>query len=143
MSDDHFYVTLLSNSSQDLYSDNTIAAFTVELARPLNLGPNVNWEVGLCEFTCPSVADDGEGVSMIYCDLISPQYVGGSLVRCLRTYTYQPIEFTNVYYLPVVRQKITNIRIEILTQGGERVAFPSGETPSTLVLHFRRVPVVW
>ena len=32
---DQFYMTLLSNASQDHYPDNTIGAFTVELARPI------------------------------------------------------------------------------------------------------------
>ena len=37
------------------------------------------------------------------------------------------------------KTNVTNIRIEILTQGGERAAFWIGETPSRLVLHFRRI----
>ena len=36
----HFYVTLFSNASQSLYPNNTISAFTVELPRPIELGPN-------------------------------------------------------------------------------------------------------
>jgi len=99
---DQFYVTQLSNASQDLYPDNTIGAFTVELARPIHLGPKSNWEVGLCEFTCPDVI--GKGIGLIYCDLIFPQFVGSSLVRCLRTYIYPSPErqrgrFENVYYV--------------------------------------------
>jgi len=41
-----FYVTLLSNTSKNLYLENTIAAFTTELARPVELGSSDNWEVG-------------------------------------------------------------------------------------------------
>ena len=70
MPPDQFYVTLLSNASQDLYPDNTIGAFTVELARPIHLGPNANWEVGLCEFTFPGAI--GKGIGLFYTDLISP-----------------------------------------------------------------------
>jgi len=40
-----FYVTLLFNTSKNLYPDNTIAAFTAELARPVELGSSNNWEV--------------------------------------------------------------------------------------------------
>jgi len=46
----HFYVTLFSNTSKTLYPDNTIAAFTAELAQPIELGYSDNWEVGICEF---------------------------------------------------------------------------------------------
>ena len=122
----HFYVTLFSNASQDLYPDNTIGAFTVELARPIRLGQNGNWEVGLCEFSCPpgQVRAIGESIGLIYCELIYPQFVGSSLVRCLRTYVYPSLDcqhkFEKVYYLPVEKQKITNIRIKILTLKGKR-----------------------
>jgi hypothetical protein len=139
---DQFYVTLLSNASQKLYPENTIGAFTVELARPIDLRPVGHWEVGLCEFTYPAGGAAGDNIGLIYCDLISPQFVGSSLVRCLRTYIYPSLtgqhEFENVYYLPVERWRINNIRIEILTPEGSKVVFKSGETPSKLVLHFRR-----
>jgi len=98
----------------------------------------------LCEFTCPGAI--GKGIGLIYCDVISPQFVGSSLVRCLRTYVYPSPErqrrFENVYYVPAEKQ-ITNISIEILTLEGERVMFEGSETPSRLVLHFRKVPLVW
>ena len=111
---ENFYVTVFSNASQDLYPDNTIGAFTVELVRPIHLGRNTNWEVRLCEFTCPDAI--AKGIGLIYCDLISPQFVGSSLVRCLRTYVYPSPErqwgrFENVYYVPAEKQKITNIGI--------------------------------
>ena len=85
---------------------------------------------------------------MIYCDLISPQFVGSSLVRCLQTYVYPLAErqrgrLENVYYVPAEKQKITNIRVEFLTLEGERVKFEESETPSRLVLHFRKVPRGW
>jgi hypothetical protein len=46
MNCDHFYVTLFSNASQKMYPSNKIAAFTINLARPIELGTNVKWEVG-------------------------------------------------------------------------------------------------
>ena len=143
---DQSYVTLFSNASQDLYPENTIGAFTFELAQPIHLGPNTNWEVGLCEFTCPDAI--GKGTGLISCDLISPQCVGSSLGRCLRTYVYPSPErqrgrFENVYYVPAEKQKITNISVEILTLEGEQVKFENSETPSRLVLHFRKIPLAW
>ena len=77
-----------------------------------------------------------------------PQFVGSSLVRCLRTYVYPSPErqqgrFENVYYVRAEKQKIKNITIEILTLEGERVKFEDSETPSRLVLHFRKVPLTW
>ena len=37
-----FYVTFFSNASQDLYPDNTVAAFTIHLAKPIDLGSAEN-----------------------------------------------------------------------------------------------------
>ena len=89
----HFYVTLLCDSSQTLYSANTISAFTARLAQPIDLGSMDKWEVGLCEFTChPNEVGTFAGRDVIsakfaflYCDLIVPQFVGSQYVPCLRT----------------------------------------------------------
>jgi hypothetical protein len=39
----YFYVTLLSNALQKLYSSNTLSSFTVHLAQPLDLGSTDRW----------------------------------------------------------------------------------------------------
>ena len=49
----HFHVTLFRNASQKLLPDNTINAFTSELAQVIDLGPDDRWEVGICEISCP------------------------------------------------------------------------------------------
>ena len=73
-----------------------------------------------------------ESIGLIYFDLISPQFVCSSLIRCLRTYVYPSLEyqhkFENVYYLPVEKQKITNIGIEVLTRVGGASESLSGVT---------------
>ena len=149
--DGAFYVTLFSNASQDLYPDNTIAAFTSKLAHPIELGSG--WEVGLCELSSPPSENNiyfetneilpvGKGYGFIYCDIIAPQLVGDSFVRCLRTYPLSSKQseqiFQSVYYVPIQRNTIHTIRIEALTQRGNRVPFRKGFTPLRLVLHFRR-----
>jgi hypothetical protein len=115
---DQFYVTLLSNASEKLYPENAIGAFTVELARLMYLAPDTNWEVGLCEFkgsasyvgTVQNLTVVGDQIGFIYCDLISSQFVGDSLIRFLKTYVYPSIacqfEFKNVYYFPVEKRRI-------------------------------------
>ena len=76
------YVTLLGNSSMNVYPDNTIGAFTVHLAHEIDLGTD-RWEVAICEFLCPppSVGNIkphvvvGDTKALIYCDLITAQFV--------------------------------------------------------------------
>jgi len=145
-----FYVTLFSNASQSLYPNYTIGAFTVELSRPIKLGPNDKWEVGLCIIsylpnrvgTLQSVSIVGETTVLVYTDLISPQYVRKKLVRCLRTFIYPTLRgehIYNIYYLPVEKQTVKNRRIEILKITGNRFEFNSSKPPANVVLHFRRV----
>ena len=64
-------------------------------------------------------------------------------VRVLRTYispsTYCNHNFENVYYVPVEKQRIPNIRTEIRDLAGNRVSFKASKTPTKFVLHFRRI----
>ncbi|KAJ8048960.1 hypothetical protein HOLleu_01484 [Holothuria leucospilota] len=46
-----FYVTLPSNSSPDVYPQNTLTNYRVKLAQPITL--EGDWEVGLAEFIYP------------------------------------------------------------------------------------------
>jgi hypothetical protein len=147
----HLYVTLFSNACQDLYPANTISAFRVELAKPIVLNPSCAWEVGLCEFSVvppptgtikPNVVV-GDVTAIIYCNIISPQFVGGNLVRCLRT-VMQPSQtctfnFKTVYYMPDEKKTFTNIWIKILSLNGTRVKYKDSDIPKKLVLHFRRL----
>jgi len=147
----HFYVPLLSNTSKNLYPGNTIAAFTSELERAEELGYSENWEVGVCEFSYPpnSVGTFkqrtvvGDTTGLLYCHLISPQYLGRALVRCMRTFTYPSLSvqhvFDNVYNPPVGKRTFRTIRLEILQLTGKQFEFKSTTMPSNVVLHFRRV----
>ena len=111
--------------------------------------------MGLCEFTYPpnSVGTFnptllvGDTTGLIYCDLISPQYVGKFLVRCLRTFIYPDFYaqhiYDNVYYMPDEKRTFKNIRIEILQLSGKPVPFKSSKTPSMVVLHFKHVSKRW
>jgi len=61
----HFYITLFSNASRDIYERNKHADFTVKL------GSTSNWEVGLFEISCSSPQHMGEDITaLIYCKQI-------------------------------------------------------------------------
>jgi len=49
----HFYVTLFSSDSRDIYEQNTHADFTVKLAQPVYLGSISNWKWGCVKFRVP------------------------------------------------------------------------------------------
>jgi len=48
----HFYVTLFSKDSRDIYEQNAHADFTVKLAQPVDLSSTSSCEVGTCENSC-------------------------------------------------------------------------------------------
>ena len=149
---DQLYLTLFSNGAQSVYPNNTLAAFTIPLAQQIDLGSNDVWEVGIAEFTYPPILEGtythgvtviGDDNILIYCDLISPQFVSCNLVRCLRTFicpsAYCQHVFTNIYYVPVEKRQFRDIRIELLTLKGKRFALKNSDKPVKVVLHFRRV----
>jgi len=121
------------------------------VSQPIELGPIDNWEVGLYEISYPpnsvdtlkSVVVVGDITAVVDCDVISPQYVGKSLVRCLRPFVYPTMYgehvYNYIYYLPVEKHTIKNIRIEILQLTDKIVEFKCSKNPTKIVLHFRRV----
>ena len=142
------------------YPANTISSFTVQLAHEIDLVGD-SWELALCEFSCPPPKVDSQKPhavfydtnALIYCDLIAPQFVSHSKVRCLRTFipptafcneVVQPTAFCNevfenLYYVPVEKRSFRDITILIIDTAGNPIAFPDSKTPAKVVLHFRRV----
>ena len=122
-----FYITLFSNASREVNENNTHADFIMKLSRTNNLGTSPNWEVGVCEVLCSSPSTSSlitVGVTpcadqaMKYCNHISPQFVGDSNVRCMRTFpttSCRHYEFRNVQYVLVEQRQFQSIRIECLT----------------------------
>jgi hypothetical protein len=147
-SSNSFYVTLFSNSSQEMYENNTHADFTVKLSRPVDLGTSPNWEVGVCEVSCSSPLPESLNTvdvspcavyAMIYCNLISPQCVGHSTVRCMRTFPTTSCryhEFRNIHYVLVEQWQVQSIRVQFLTLEGLHVPFEDSTTRTNVVLHF-------
>jgi len=149
----HFYTTLYSNASQKLYPDNTQASFTCHLVQPINLGSASDWEVGLSEvsyFPPKRVMNRGAVVDyisttngLIYCDLITPQFVGENIVRVIRPIIIWPATgihlYQNIYYFPVEKSEFQDIRIEIRKLNGEPPEFQQTDVPVKVVLHFRRI----
>jgi len=146
-SSNSFYVTLFSNASQEIYENNTHAEFTVKLSRHFDLGTSPNWEVGVCEVSCSSPQSlntidvtPSADHSMIYCNLISPQFIGGSTVRCMRTFpttSCRHYEFRNVQYVPVKQRQLQSIRIEFHTLERLHIPYEDSITPTKVVLNFR------
>jgi hypothetical protein len=80
---------------------------------------------------------------MMNCDLITPQFIGVTQARVIRTFTTPTWNgkyyFHNICYVPVEKRTFQDIRIEILDLQGRRIPFKTSEVPMKVVFHFRRV----
>jgi hypothetical protein len=132
-----------------MYPSNTIAALRVHLPQLIEFGMDEKWEVSVSEITWsprnvgtfkPSVIVC-DVISMMYCDLITPQFVGVALARVIRIFTPPTMDgkyyFDNVYYVPVEKRTFQDICIEVLDLQGKRVQFKALEVPMQVVLRFR------
>jgi len=119
-SSNQFYVTLFSNSSNEIYKDNTLAAFTIKLAQPIELNYAENWEVGICEVSCPPpivgtglpLTTVGNSHVLVYCNVISPQFVGSDMVRCLRTFIFPIAKMYSTRFITCLSNSGTFMRLE-------------------------------
>jgi len=109
------------NSSQKTYPANTLANFTIQLAQPIDLGLQTIGRWGNANLAILHLIPTqkqpyelaGETNALIYCDLITQQFVGSDYVRCLRTFIhptkYCDHAFQNVYYIPVEKRTFYDI----------------------------------
>jgi hypothetical protein len=71
--------------------------------------------------------------ALIYCDLISPQFLDSQHIRDLRTFiqpsTYCKHTFDNIYYVPVEKRRIQDIEIKILRLEGTPVKITVSDVP--------------
>jgi len=142
MTQNNLYVTLFSNASRDIYEQNTHADFKVKLAQIMDLGSTSNWEVGISEISCSTFHEVANHV-IIYCNLISPLFVGDSTFRCMRTFhlyisATRQHEFRNIKYVPEEQRGFQDIRIELLTTGCLHISFEDSTIPTEVVLDFRK-----
>jgi len=145
-----FYVTLFSNSSSKMYKVNTLSAFTIKLAQPVGLNYAEWWKVGIFEVTYPPpivcnglpLTTLGNTHVLVYCNVISPQFVGNDIVRCLSTFIFPSTNCENIFekinYVPVEQQNFQEIRIEFIQKEVKRVPFKASNITTKVVLHFRK-----
>jgi len=123
----NFCVILLSNASREIYDLNTHADLTVKLVQRIDLGSTSMWEVGVCENSNP-LSPERENPVLLYCNLISSQFLGDSAVRCIRTFRlYRNAmcqhEFQKVQNVPVEQRRFQDIRMEFLKTEGLHIPF--------------------
>ena len=89
------------------------------------------------------VALDTVHVIYVYCDLVEPRIVGDTLAPLLsvvpakgRSGEYVSLRYEKPQYHPVLRNNISDVRISLRDDQGNRIRFRKGK--SIVGLHFRR-----
>jgi hypothetical protein len=79
----------------------------------------------------------------VYCNIIKPQLIGKSYVRCLRIVQFPAQEsqhiFDTIYYVPVELNTFQTLSIELVNKFGELARISSSIKITTLVLHFKKI----
>ena len=94
--------------------------------------------------TPPHPVDVNHGVhtKLVYCDIVQPQYVGDAQVPLLRAVEMEPdghidaAIFDRPHYVPLNRDEIERITIQIMDDIGNKIPFMNGH--SVVKLHFRQ-----
>lgn len=139
---DSFYITLLSSDSMNYFPTNTLASFTNQFNKPYVL--NDNWYVGICHLYYNSFENLLKNELLyIYTDIIEPNQVGFSQIRCLRIINTihgsdNDIEFKKIHYLPIEKMQFENISILLTNGKGEKIAFGDSIQPTVVKLHFSK-----
>ena len=85
----------------------------------------------------------GDAVALIYCDLITPQFVSQLNVCYLNTFihptTFCNQVFENLYCISVEKRTFRQITVQVFDTAGKSIAFKNRKTPANFVLHFRGV----
>jgi len=148
------YVTLKSNASKDLFSDNTPYNFTNQLCTTLNFSNKT--KVALSEIHLPlNFRGDLEQAKIkqifILSDLVDDSIIGSSRSNILKVINVNTIKFPNssqvilfenLFFYPLVRNSINNIKI-IITDSFGNILKPGTRVELTkfdetfIVLHFK------
>ena len=82
----------------------------------------------------------------VYCDLISPSFVGDSMSQLLRYVEIPPevkfgnqivLSYPDTHYIPVYQNEFGSIEIDIKDEYGNHFPFEFGR--SIIILHFRKI----
>ena len=125
------YLFIGSSDSTDIHSENNSCEFIIELPRHINL--EGNWTCAILE--CDIGPDTWEEELYISCDLIQNSCVHGKLAPVLAVVN-KTTSFTNPFYIPVSKDNVYRMRIQLLTKEGRH---PENKPiDSRIVLHLRK-----
>lgn len=140
-----FYILLQSDSSINLFPQNSVFNFRSKLNKQYNL--NDDWVVALCDLEL-YLSDTylSENNLYIFCDIIAETQVGNTDEQMLRrvpirksdvSQDWLKTNFQTLYYIPLKTTTLTEIGIRI-EQSAQTLAARK-DKPTSLLLHFKKL----
>ena len=145
--DNDFYVFLSSDACKAYYPSNKAHDFTIKLPSTLNLDTS-DWFCSLCEIEFTPIPKTPK-MMMVLLDICQETIVNSKTLPQLRTLCISNYKITRksmsvvydiVFYMPVKRLRIDQIRVYIKLEDGEIPSLGSDSLRCTL--HFKKSPSV-
>ena len=139
-------IYLMSNSSTDIYSNNTLTHFTNKLAEPIEFPFFQQWAVSCRSISISPHFYRVPRIIYIVCSIIGGGY---NQEKLLGSYGYneplkkttrlpQTHQFRNLEYHRINFNRVTDITITLLDQDKKKLTFKSG-FPTVLKLHLKKM----
>jgi hypothetical protein len=131
---DNSLITLRSSANKDLYVENSPYKFTNQLCTTLNYKNKS--QVALAELHLPMVFRKDKtqldiNQLFVLCDIVDDTIVGSNRLNILKVVTVDKFldvatsqwnTFENLFFYPLTRNSVNNIRIKIVTSMGKDLA---------------------
>ena len=148
LSREHFYITLPSSSSSDLYPVNEANNFTNNLLDIISL--DSDYEVALVEFHLSGTIKPSDNIPineiLVYSDICSCSNLGDKLSPILRVIPVNLLKrnsfrthiiYNSPHYVPVASRIFSQIKIELRTITGDFMPIEEGHC--IVKLHFKKL----
>jgi len=122
MNSHHFYLTLPSNASMQLYQNNTAAQYKIKLPRPINLDGG-DWEVALTELSIPSIF---ENIVSGTCYIKLTDATHSINDPTVNNYIVEPGHYNEDSLLSYLNHRVANDGILFLVENGKVELLNSG-----------------
>jgi len=144
-----FYVTLFGNSSHKSYEDNTISAFTVKIVQAVDLDSVENWEVRICEISCPPpILGTGmplitirDTLFLVYCNVIFHNFyvMTWSAVYARSSFHLHIVKIYLINFIMCLSNSENSEKFEssFENKNAKRVPFRYSKIPTKVDIHFR------
>jgi hypothetical protein len=136
---------LLTTIRKDIGNGDVAARFDIEFQNAyLEINPNRNTtgkRAPKRKLEVPNLPERLTSQVFVYLDVISPQFLGDTMAKCLRVVMVDKGNhqiFIHPYYMSLEKNDFDTIEVKLMNKMGNLYPFTDSINPSSIVLHFIR-----